>query len=394
MTIYRERLLSVISYGIVDVIGRLFRLSFLPLLAWIIEPEEYGKISLFISFTVFVSILVSYNLTNYIRHITLKRATELVYYLSTIYITTILIGSFLTLLFSYNQYLVKLILFSVCISIQNGAASYYLALGKKFQYLGFTFLVNSLGYAVPLLIVYIKQEEDFLSIISTVLIFQFVTTLGALTFLLIKGLIKFKSFRKSILIELLRLNTPLLINSSAGIGLIYIDRIFIEYHHGFNTLGQYTFIYNSYLVYGLLIQSIVNDFIPKYYSELNNKRREIALKMIASYHRFGILFIPVGLSLFFLLEHYKPKGYYIDRTAFIILTCSAIFQLFYSLNVNKLHYFEKTVKVLKATSLAFLLNLFFNAILVPEVGQTGAAIATLLGYSSLYYFVHKYSKNV
>ncbi len=173
-------------------------------------------------------------------------------------------------------------------------------------------------------------------------------------FLIIRGLLKLKSYRKSILIELIYLNTPLVLNSFAGIGLIYIDRIFIEHYKGFNVLGQYTFIYNSYLLYGLIIQSIVNDFIPKYYSELNNKRSEIASEMLSSYYKFGILFIPTGILIFLFLEYYKPDGYFIDLAAFIVLTCSAIFQLFYSLNVNKLHYFEKkTDKVLKQLHLHF-----------------------------------------
>lgn len=394
MAIFKERIFSVITYGTTDLIGRLFKLLFLPLLAWLIEPGEYGKISLFISFSVFAAILVSFNLTNYIRHITLTRENELVSYLSTIYITTVTLGLIFIIPFSWNSYLIKLILYSSCISIQIGAASYYLALGKKHHYFVFTSIVNFVGYAIPLVLIFLKQKEDFISILSSVLTFQIITTIGVLLFLFIKGLVRLNKFSKIILVELVQLNTPLVVNSLAGVGLIYIDRVFIEHYHGFNELGQYTFIYNSYLIYGLLTQAIVSDFIPKFYSELNKKRKEIALKMLPSYHQFGALFIPLGLLLILFLEHYKPNQYYIDTNAYIILNLSAIFQFFYSLNVNKLHYFEKTGKILKATLFAFTVNLILNAILIPEMSQKGAALATLFGYLSLYYFVYRYSKDV
>ncbi len=101
--------------------------------------------------------------------------------------------------------------------------------------------------------------------------FQAFATLGVLIYLIYKNHLRAGYFRMDYLKELVKLNMPLVFNSMAGIGIIYIDRIFIENFHGFETLGQYTYLYNSYLLYGLLIQAIVNDFIPKYYA---NKTRE------------------------------------------------------------------------------------------------------------------------
>ena len=69
---------------------------------------------------------------------------------------------------------------------------------------------------------------------------------------------------------------------------------------------------------------------------------------------------------------------------------SAFSHYLYSLHVNKLHYKENTIYILKATVIAFIINLFVNLLLIPPYEQKGAAIATFIGYFSLYYFIKKY----
>lgn len=389
-----ERLYNILTYGIVDIVARIFKLSYMPVLAWVVTPEEYGKLSFFFSLTVFGIIIISFNLTNYIRHITLTRGDLISNYTSTIYLFSLAFTAILILLFFEDIYHRSIIIFSFCSATQMGAASYYLALERKKSYLGFLLIVNFSGYALPFSIIYTKELVNFIDIIKTTLHFQVVTTIGVIIYLWRQRLLRFSKFRFEYLKELLRLNTPLIMNSISGVGLIYIDRFFIEKYHGYEVLGNYTYAYNSFLVYGLLIQAAINSFIPSYYSQRNRSSHISAEGLLHIYKRYALVFFPVGVVVYCLLETFKPKDYILDPGLFSILLSGAVFQYLYSLVVNKLHYLEYTNKVLYSTLVGFGVNIIANYLLVPKYDQYGAALATVLGYLSLFYSTRYFANDL
>jgi O-antigen/teichoic acid export membrane protein len=401
---------SVIWYSIGNIFVRSVGFLLLPLYSNLINAVDFGNYSLLMS--VYAIILVVYQLgmfqamNKFFIEENSDDRKKLIF--SSILNSIVIIGVFLTLLFSIASselsyvifsihefsYLLTLVFISIFFETINAYILFLLKtmeLAKKaVSYTAFGAVLN---LVLNILFVY-YLKLSVTGIIYAQLISVFILCLALSN--LIKENYVFR-IDKKIIKAVIRFSLPILFASLFIAGSNVADRFILNIFAGREQVGLYSFSYRIAIVMNIFVVSFYAAWNPHslnlyYKKDYESSFGYILNKLVAS---CCVILLIVSLFIRYLFEIHIA-GFSLfnpDYKAGIIIIpivmAGYIFNgisLFYSVYPTVSN---KTYHILLANLTAFVLNLGLNFLLIPRFGMVGAAFSTLMGFllGSFYLFL-------
>jgi len=178
--------------------------------------------------------------------------------------------------------------------------------------------------------------------------------------------------------EMLRFSMPLVLSGIVVWANIYIDRMMINHYLSLNEVGLYGIGYRLSSVVGLLIAGIQMALMPLVYAHHREPDTPLQLERIFRFFLAGALLMFLGLSLFArdILVIMTTPNFYSSAALVIYLVPAAM--------LAQMYIFAPGIGIARKTHLFFWFNLAgvivngtLNWVLIPMLGISGAAIATL-----------------
>ena len=184
----------------------------------------------------------------------------------------------------------------------------------------------------------------------------------------------------------LKIGFPVIFHSFAHSILTQSDRVMMQ-NMGIDNveIGIYSFYYTFVSVLLMILSALNTSWCPFYYDDLDNKNREILKKRSANYiELFTVIvcgFLLLSREVSYILA---GKEYRSGMDIMPILVISVYFVFMYQSQVNFEMFHKKTKIVAIGTSLAALINILLNFILIPKYRIYGAVVATGISYFMLF----------
>ena len=286
------------------------------------------------SLLIFFTLSTGFNIPLYFRHLFLKFNTRIgKFFLITIFLllTTTILQIITFNFFKIDKILIYLILVSIHLNLINGYNSFILGLNDKILYLKENLIINFSFYGVILLWIFFDRNK-----ISSLLLFERLNLIGTVIslyiilrlifgFRIIWSIPKFKDFK-----YLFHKSTALLFTAFCGVGIIYIDRIFLKIYHGDIITGNYTYIYSFFMIYNLITIALANRFIPNLYRIIKSSNNHLSAINYYNENKNSIVPYMLISPLIFVFGHYiHPVGVIFRLDVFVIL----VFSVFLCTNI-------------------------------------------------------------
>ena|ERR1035437_435287 len=400
---------SVIWYSVGNIFVRSVGFLLLPLYSNLINAVDFGNYSLLMS--VYAIILVVYQLGMFqamnkffIEESSVVRR-KLIF--SSILNSIVIIGVFLTLLFSVFSSELSYIIFSiynfsslltlVFISIFFETINAYILFLLKTMELAkkavsYTVFGAVLNLVLNILFVYYLRLS-VTGIIYSQLISVFILCVALSN--LIKENYVFR-IDKEIIKTVIRFSLPLLFASLFIAGSNVADRFILNIFAGREQVGLYSFSYRIAIVMNIFVASFYAAWNPHSLNLYYKKNYESSFgktlnKLVAS---CCVLLLIVSLFIRYLFEIHI-SGFSLFNPSYkagiIIIPIVMVGYIFNGISLFYTVYptvSNKTYHILLANLTAFVLNLGLNFLLIPRFGMVGAAFSTLMGFllGSFYMF--------
>lgn len=247
-----------------------------------------------------------------------------------------------------------------------------------------------------LILLFTQNYNDVYLYISTYIIAGVISFFYGCFFIRIKDLFPFH-FNKALFLEIIKFIGWQII----GLGAIYFinwgDNFVLRLYTNTEQIGIYNL---SYKLFGSFITVFyfVNSYFLPYLSKHSNdsqKIKEYIEKTKPKIQKILLILIALGLFVIpFLIKILYGSHYAGSIPVYIILSMALIP---FSLSVFYIPLFnsQKKYKIIQIASIIqVIINLTLDFILVPNIGIYGSAIATTIGYISLfliYQYYYKYS---
>lgn len=408
-------------YGLPSIIGRLLNYLLVPLHTGKFTTSEYGEIVEMYSYVAFLVVLLTYGMeTAYFRFQSKKDSDHQTIFstvLLSLFSTTILFVSFATFfagdiasLLEYPDNSEYVIWFAYIVGLDAISSIPMARLrieNKAFRFAAVNManiLVNIglnvfwVGYCIP---AYNAGESNFILDhfyspeigIGYVFIANLFATI--VKFLLLSPyLLKVNlSFSKSILKDMLVYGGPLLIASIAIIINETSDKILLKWllldeyglYNAKAQVGIYGGVYKLSIIISLFIQAFRYAAEPFFFSQEKEKDSRETYALIMKYFVIvcSIIFLAVMLYLDQLKRFVNNEAYWEGLHIVPILLFANIFLgIFYNLSVwYKLN--GKTKYGAYIAVIGAIITLVLNLLLIPKIGYTGSAWATLACYGTM-----------
>lgn len=164
------------------------------------------------------------------------------------------------------------------------------------------------------------------------------------------------------------------------------DRVMMQmYNMSTAEIGIYSLFYTLSSVLTTVLGALNNSWCPFYYDDVNEERWEVLDRKCKNYiELFTVIavgFLFLSREVFYLMA---DKSYKIGINILPILTLAVYFTFMYQFPVNFEFFHKKTKIIAMGTVGAGIMNIFLNAIMIPQLGMYGAATATALSYLALF----------
>lgn len=261
------------------------------------------------------------------------------------------IDRFLKLFFKWNHQPIRYIIFT----------NFSLFLSLIFV-LFFAFYLNQRlnGFIIGLLIS---------TIISIIIIIPFII-----------GNIK-KIFSKEWSKKILKYSLPLIPYTGGILILTYTDRFFIKYFYNFEYAGIYSIGAKIATILSAVLTGFRNSWGPYFHSTIYDKNSKQNYAKVFDVFMFVGTFLIIGIILFSkeLILLISTKEYLSTKfTIPLLLISSLIFNLQYFL--LGIYIKNKTYFLTISASIAIILNIILDIILIPKFNIIGAALATMISF--------------
>ena len=391
---------QTIEYALIDIVSKMFKVLFIPALAYLIDKDTLGQFSLFMALIPFITLGLGLNIPNFFRHLVLKKPKKIgnlfstfIFYSAIPFLTAIII----CLCFNSYYYLMAVL---VSYTFNIGMAYNFYLLGKdnRYLYLRETLIINTINYGTILLILlnFENKFNDIHILLFLLLISSFFAVSYIIYRLLKLKLLSLKLVSRTSLNYLIKKNIPLIFHGLSGFGLIYADRFFLKYYFNNDVVANYTIIYSYTLIFSFILVSINNNVIPKYYKllEHGSKKKKLEKNIIF----FSLVSLLLSFPIYCIASVLVPNNIDFNFWTFFIVCISYFFISIYNIRANILLFKEKTFLIAFLSLIALSFNVILNIIFIPRYGEIGAAFSTLISYiilSILYFFkTRKYAKDI
>jgi O-antigen/teichoic acid export membrane protein len=309
-------------------------------------------------------------------------ATSFIFTIILVFLSPILSSFF----FQTNEYSIYFII-SLCTLFFDTCTIVPLSLfrakdeSKKYVIISVGKLV--LGISLNILFVMVLQKGVLgilqAQLISTILFFLILVPKS-----IVSAGIKFST---KLLKEMLGFGLPLIFSQIGSYILILSDRYFLNFFSTSTELGLYSLGYKFGLIINALIaQPFQLAWLPFIFSIKEDANAKLIYSRILTYISAVTMFVVLALSLLTkpILVIMSTPPFYAASTVVPIISLSYAFYVFYLATATPFYLKNKTRLLAILVSLAAVLNLLLNYLLIPSYGMIGAGIATLISYIALF----------
>ncbi|WP_217544252.1 lipopolysaccharide biosynthesis protein [Vibrio metschnikovii] len=195
-----------------------------------------------------------------------------------------------------------------------------------------------------------------------------------------------KPLDRELLHRMLTFSLPLVAGGIAYWGLTTMDRFFLRSFSGFEELGVYALSVSLAGAVSVISTIFSNLWHPVFYKWVKNGVDKAKVLNVIECMLLAVCLIwsLVGM-LSFVLVYFLPPEY--SAIEYLIVACIAmpLFKMLSETTGVGVGITRRSAFSMLASILAFLINATLNYILIPDLGASGAAIATLLAFFT--YFV-------
>jgi O-antigen/teichoic acid export membrane protein len=195
------------------------------------------------------------------------------------------------------------------------------------------------------------------------------------------------AFKKEYVLFCLPICLPLVFHGLSHIILAQSDRVMIQHMINNRATGIYSFVVTFSNVLNVIWGALNNTWVPFYYDDLKKKEyNHIADKTKSYLLNYSIIVIVFLFWAPEVIKLFVPSPFWEAIGLLPYFVMSAYFVFLYSFPVNFEFYNKKTYSIAIGTVSAALVNIGLNYLLIPILGMTGAALATLIAHIVLFLF--------
>lgn len=358
-----------------------------PIFTRLLNPVDYGQLSVFHSWISFSGILIGFqthqsialgrikyteNFNKYVYNSSFISFLSFILFLIIFLIFKNQIGN----LFDFPSYLIPLIpincFCSYCITIYLCKLIQLKEITKN-AFISILSAISNIFLSL-LFIHFLKTEKYISKIIAETLS---TGVIGTILFIIIvyKGGIK---LNKEYLVFCLSYSMPLILHYAGSIILNQSDRVMIKSLNNIDEAGIYSIVYTFSTVIGTISSSFASAWEPFYYDYKKNGDKDIKQKATPYLLVLTLLtlgFILVGPEVFMIMV---SKSYWDGIKLIPIFAASWFFDFLYTFPSLYAFYNKKTKIIAFISVIGCIFNLAFNYLLIPKFGAFGAAITTLI----------------
>ncbi|GAK60666.1 polysaccharide biosynthesis protein [Candidatus Vecturithrix granuli] len=387
-----------VVYAIPSMISRGLSIFLVPLYTRVLTPDDYGALDLLTAFASLVNLTVALEVSQGVaRYYAGEQNTDrkVVYASSAFWFTV----------FCYTVFLVVSLFFSSELAI--------LVMGRDGLEVYFQIGVISIGLNG---IFYLIQNQfrwelrsRHYAVVSIIVSFVTAGLAVTLAYILkwgLKGLLygmvggalvgciyglwhlrnsfRFR-FQWKRLKEMLLFSAPLVPSGVAVFISHYIDRLMIKHYLSLHEVGLYGIGFRLASVVGLIMVGFQGALTPLVYAHYRDPQTPRQLAQIFR------LFLVFALMVFVILSLFAEEILVLMTTRAYYSAAQIVMFLIPAILLSNMYIFAPGIGIAKKTHLILWINLFgaglntlFNLLLIPIYGISGAAAATLMGYSCVF----------
>lgn len=393
-----ELVKNSLIYGVTNALYTGLPLILMPFLVAIVQPQDYGIIELFRSFTlIFIPIIGLSTISCVDRFFFDYDEAKYKSLLGSLIILHFILGILsIVILSSISSFLPEkygvVIFLAIIFCVFNQIQEIYLVSlrvkGRPVDYLKIRVGSVILDLSLLVLAYYLFNSFDWTfrvipNVASTVFVGIIVIMIGAM-----KKEVDFH-FSKPLIITAIAYSAPLILHMISGYVLNISNRFFVIHYQGEKELGNFSLAYQIGMAVSFFYTSFNMAWTPTFYSWIKNGEiKKISLVRKIVYFSLIILGVIIFIGWKIMSYYYlQDKQYVISDFTILILIVAFILLSLYKFEGNYFFYYKKTAKLSLFTLISCIVATLLNFLLIPKYGTLGAAYSTLLSYFVLFVLV-------
>lgn len=185
----------------------------------------------------------------------------------------------------------------------------------------------------------------------------------------------------------LPLALPLIFHGLSHVVLSQADKVMLQKMVNNEIAGIYSFVVIFTHMINVIWLALNNTWVPFYYDDMKNGESAVVKRKSRNYM---VLFTVITMGFVLLspevAQLFSSSDFWSGIDLIPIFALSMFMVFLYSFPVNFQLFYKRSIHVAIGTSMAAVLNIVLNALLIPLMGMYGAAIATMISYISLFIF--------
>lgn len=380
-------------YVLVNIINKVIPFILLPIIIRLLNAEDFGKYSLFLTIEGLLIPIITLNLSvalskhYFVKEINLKK-----------YMSTIFFGM---LLISLIFYLIILLIPGSIIAI-SGMEKYYFSLAIFTAFIGAfiamilnlfrlqrkpisygVFLIFQSLFLLLVVIIFINFNPNFDTIINAK-VFAMIVFLIASIILLLKIKLISIDFDMFWFKKAFKFSLPTVFYSMSAIVFISSDRFLIENFLGFAELGYYAATYQLASLISLLGMSVNAAWMPWLFENLEKNDNKINITIVKLSYTLIAMFIFIGFIFSiifpFLAKIYLPENFHPYIWLGYLFIGGFVLEAIYLIVSPYLYYVEKTIYNFYIGIFIAAFNISINYIYIPIYGISAAAYSMFFSW--------------
>lgn len=291
----------------------------------------------------------------------------------------------------YASYLVPFAFTLVMDTIANIGMVYLMARQKPWFFISISILRLCLQIAFNVYFVVIKGMHVEGVIYSALIASFAVTVIMSIYVLSVNGF----SYSRAITVEIIKFSLPLIAAGVAAFYSTFGDRYFIRVFSGLHEVGLYSLGYK----FGFILVMVAWDPFQKIWASLRYQIYEkedaiLIYQKIFTYVSLAMIFTALGIALFvkdffriIAAEEFWPAY----KVAPVILI-AYIFQSWTSFCNLGILLAKNTIQITYGMIVGVVVITVAYILLIPAWGAMGAAVATLMGFFSSFYWIYRQAR--
>lgn len=367
----------------------------IPIFSRILDPTEFGVVSVFVSLFLIISILIQLNVSGSIRQYILKSNKHTGSYIFNQVLFFLLFFLILELpiiilfkdnISSYFEIDIEIYYLLIIGSFANVFISFYefylLGVNKSKEFSIFSFVRAVFEIVVSIIFVIILFTNKDIGRISGIVLTY--SLFALYSFYRIIKLIKNYTFDPKYIKYALAFGAPLIIHQLSSVVLAQADKVIISKILDFEYVGLYSMAYSLGSVMMIVVTAFNSAWLPKFYTLMkSNDYKTIHKTLITNLKLLIVLSVLVSIVFNYIIPIIISKEYADSFSLVPTIIMSAVFIFIYLMYANFSFYQNKTLYISIGTVLAAIVNISLNYLLIPIYGYKVAALTTVISYLSM-----------